>query len=107
MNVKLLAMLDNVPLTTNALYAVPMSAETIAARYAPMTERASDDLDYFDFIGLEVDGVRLGFRTYPRSPAPAHAHVTIIPRDYPDAVNLIAKVTGLEPAEVETYNEPW
>lgn len=108
MNIKLIAMLDNIALTTNALYGVPISAEQIARRYAPMTERASDDLDYFDFIGLDVDGVRLGFRTYIRSPAKtAHALVAIIPHDFPDAVNLIARIAGLKPADVEPYDKPW
>lgn len=108
MSVKLIAMLDHVTLTANALYGVPMSAEQIAQLYAPMTERASDSLDYFDFIGLEVEGVRLGFRTYIRSPAKtAHASVAIMPRDFPDAVNLIARITGLKPSDVETYGEPW
>jgi hypothetical protein len=101
-------MLDQVELTHNSRHGVPITAVQLAERHRLLAERTSDTLDYFDFFALELDGVRFGFRTYFRAPAKGpFAYVTTLPRDIPNAAELIARLVDMEAADVIAFDQDW
>ena len=98
--------LDHSQLIGTARYGAPVSAAHIAKLYRTIPERSYDELDYYDFLGLRVDGVLLGFRTRFRS-SPGFSVISVLPDAFPGGVGLISEVCRVDRLEVETFDETW
>lgn len=103
------SMLDHPWLTANARYGVAVSAQAIASAYQVngITERSFDDLDWFEIVVLDVDGLLLGFREYLNQPNKPYCVVACLPDDAPNAIDVIAQIAGVERSAVDVSDGRW
>lgn len=98
---------DPPPLSDEWVGLVMETPEQLASRVSLEAERVFDDFDYFSFVGLEIDGCRLGLKRY-RGDKGSWSVIHVAPgtvRTYEEIRTLLCKAFNLEPDKFRSKEE--
>ena len=107
MTIEGLPLADHEDLLGKARFGIKMTPIEVAERFGLSCEKSCDELDYFDFLGIQLDATRIGFRMHQGAANP-HSLVSVAwsGRDK-DIPGLLAGLLGIEIAEVIKFDEDW
>lgn len=91
------------PISDDWIGVLDQTPERLAEILHAEAERSFDDLDYFSFFGLEVDGLRLGFMRH-RGIKERQSVITVPQGSKPafrDVQRVCVSLFGIDPGDVK------
>lgn len=98
------SMIDHPHLIGGAKFGIELTTAEIAERFGLLPERSFDDLDYFEFLCLEYDGVKLAFQHRFKASG-SGSMISFDSLGHKNPIQLIAAVCGVGPEEIHVFEK--
>jgi len=94
-------------LINSARYGVNISPEKFSMEKVMVIERSFDDLGEYSFIGLNVEGIKLGMRRHTSS-GKEYSYVSVMgAKSEKVERNIICKIFEIPETEIVEFDDDW